>query len=46
MIDAAAAAAAAADAATYCASSHVTIGERPIFHRRVKKARNVNTMGA
>jgi hypothetical protein len=31
---------------TYWASSQVTIGERPIFHMRVKKARAVKISGA
>lgn len=30
----------------YCASSHVTIGDRPIFHIRVKKASAVKMRGA
>jgi hypothetical protein len=30
----------------YCASSQVTIGERSIFHIRVKKAKAVNMRGA
>lgn len=31
---------------SYCASSQVTIGERSIFHMRVKKARAMKRMGA
>jgi hypothetical protein len=31
---------------TYWASSQVTMGDKPIFHMRVKKAKNVNIKGA
>lgn len=34
------------DGCAHWASSHVTMGERPILKKRVKKARNVNTRGA
>jgi hypothetical protein len=36
----------AVKAITYWASSQVTMGERPIFHMRVKTARAVNMSGA